>query len=130
MAIQFARVQRVSRSTGGNACCKGAYNSRTKIKDEKTNINVFIQYFIVILIFLIIINGSIVLSEYIEAYMIPEFNHYIMNYIFKNLLYKYENSIKDIELGKIITRLSIVPGSLKEFIADICTWILPRLFTK
>ena len=38
MAIQFARVQRVSRSTGGNACCKGAYNSRTKIKDEKTNI--------------------------------------------------------------------------------------------
>lgn len=38
MAIQFARAEYVSRSSGKNACCKGAYNSRTKIKDEKTNI--------------------------------------------------------------------------------------------
>lgn len=38
MAIQFGRVERVSRSSGGNACCKGAYNARTIIKDQKTNI--------------------------------------------------------------------------------------------
>lgn len=38
MAIQFARVAIVGRSTGGNACCKGAYNARTKVKDEKTNV--------------------------------------------------------------------------------------------
>ncbi len=38
MAIQFARAEYVGRSSGKNACCKGAYNSRTKIKDEKTNI--------------------------------------------------------------------------------------------
>jgi len=38
MAIQFARIEIVSRSTGGSACCKGAYNARTKIKDEKTNV--------------------------------------------------------------------------------------------
>ena len=38
MAIQFARVERVSRSSGKNACCKGAYNARTAIKDDKTNI--------------------------------------------------------------------------------------------
>ena len=38
MAIQFARVQRVSRSSGKNACCKGAYNARSIITDEKTNI--------------------------------------------------------------------------------------------
>ena len=36
MAIQFARIQIVSRKTGGNACCKGAYNARSKIVDEKT----------------------------------------------------------------------------------------------
>jgi len=38
MAIQFARIEIVSRSSGGNACCKGAYNARTKIKDEQTNV--------------------------------------------------------------------------------------------
>ena len=38
MAIQFARVQIVGRGSGGNACCKGAYNARSKITDEKTNI--------------------------------------------------------------------------------------------
>ena len=38
MAIQFARIEIVTRSSGGSACCKGAYNSRTKVKDEKTNV--------------------------------------------------------------------------------------------
>ena len=36
MAIQFARAEYVSRNKGKNACCKGAYNARTVIKDEKT----------------------------------------------------------------------------------------------
>lgn len=38
MAIQFARIEIVSRSKGDNACCKGAYNARTIIQDEFTNI--------------------------------------------------------------------------------------------
>ena len=36
MAIQFARVAIVNRGAGGNACCKGAYNARSKIVNEKT----------------------------------------------------------------------------------------------
>ena len=38
MAIQFARIEIVGRSSGGKACCKAAYNARTIIKDQKTNI--------------------------------------------------------------------------------------------
>lgn len=38
MAIQFARIEIVSRSNGGNACCKGAYNARAIVKDKKTSI--------------------------------------------------------------------------------------------
>ena len=38
MAIQFARAEYVSRNNGKNACCKGSYNARTIIRDEKTNI--------------------------------------------------------------------------------------------
>ena len=36
MAIQFARVAMIKRSSGANACRKGAYNARSKIVDEKT----------------------------------------------------------------------------------------------
>jgi hypothetical protein len=38
MAIQFARIEIVNRGAGGSACCKGAYNARSKINDIKTNI--------------------------------------------------------------------------------------------
>jgi hypothetical protein len=38
MAIEFARMQIVSRSAGGNACCKASYNARIKLKDERTNV--------------------------------------------------------------------------------------------
>lgn len=37
MAIQFARIEIVSRSTGGNTCLKAAYNARIVIKDERSN---------------------------------------------------------------------------------------------
>jgi ABC-type multidrug transport system fused ATPase/permease subunit len=105
------------------------YSNFFEVLNPKTPKNIFIKYFLIILVFLIIVNGSIVLTEHMEAYMIPEFNGYIIIYIFKNLLYKYENNIQDIELGKLITRLSVVPHSIKEFMTDICTWILPRLLT-
>ena len=38
MAIQFARIEIVGRSSNGNACCKGAYNARAIVKDNNTNI--------------------------------------------------------------------------------------------
>ncbi|MBW8309113.1 MAG: AAA family ATPase [Candidatus Paracaedibacteraceae bacterium] len=36
MAIQFARIEYVSRSSGGNACRKSAYNERSKVTCERT----------------------------------------------------------------------------------------------
>ncbi len=36
MAIQFARIEYVSRSMGGNACRKAAYNERSRITCERT----------------------------------------------------------------------------------------------
>ncbi|KJV55003.1 putative conjugative transfer protein TraA [Orientia chuto str. Dubai] len=35
MAIQFARF--LSRSKGGDSCCKAAYNARIFVKNEQTN---------------------------------------------------------------------------------------------
>ena len=38
MAIAFARPNYVGRSSGSNACCKTAYNARSIVKDQNTNI--------------------------------------------------------------------------------------------
>ena len=105
------------------------YSNFFEVLNKKKDINTFIKYFFLILVFLIIINGSITICEYIESYLIPEFNQYIINYIFKNLLLKYENNIKEIELGKVISRLNLIPDTLKEIISDTCAWIFPRFLT-
>lgn len=94
-----------------------------------TKIDVFIKYFSILAILLIIVNGSNCITSYIDSYIIPELNEFIINYIFKNLLIKYENNFTEIELGKVISRLSTIPAYLKDFISDICVWILPRLLT-
>jgi len=36
--ITIARIEIVGRSSGGSACCKGAYNARTIVKDANTNV--------------------------------------------------------------------------------------------
>ena len=105
------------------------YSNFFEILSTKTPPSVFLKYFIYIVVLLSVVNISNCSTTYIESFMIPELNGFIINYIFKNLLKKYENSITDIELGKIITRLSTVPQYLKEFITEFCIWIFPRILT-
>ena len=105
------------------------YSRFFNILNNKTKVDVFIKYFLIIVFFLIIVNGSNATTTYIESFMLPELNEYIINYIFKNLLLKHENKYEDTDLGKLITRLSTIPQHLKEFITNFCTWILPRILT-
>ena len=105
------------------------YSHFFNILNNKTKVDVFIKYFLLIVFFLIIVNGSNATTTYIESFMLPELNEYIINYIFKNLLLKHENKYEDTDLGKLITRLSTIPQHLKEFITNFCTWILPRILT-
>lgn len=105
------------------------YSNFFEILGKESKSDIFIKFFFIIVVFLIIVNTSNSITTYIESFMLPELNEHIINYIFKNLLKKYENSITDIELGKIITRLSVIPQHLKEFITTICIWVFPRLLT-
>lgn len=105
------------------------YSNFFEVLNNKTSASIFLKYFIYIVVLLSVVNISNCSTTYIESFMIPEFNGFIINYIFKNLLKKYENSITDIELGKIITRLSVIPQHLKEFITEFCIWIFPRILT-
>jgi ABC-type multidrug transport system fused ATPase/permease subunit len=78
---------------------------------------------------LLVINFSNFATALIEAELIPKLNGYLTNFIFSNLLKKYENSVTEIELGKITTRLSVIPNHLRDFVSDFCVWIFPRILT-
>lgn len=97
--------------------------------NKHPTVDVFIKYISLVIVIQIIVNASNSLTTYIESYAIPALNHYLINYIFKNLLRKYENSVTEIELGKITARLSTIPSFVKEFMTDFLVWIFPRLFT-
>jgi ABC-type multidrug transport system fused ATPase/permease subunit len=105
------------------------YGKFFDILDKNTDKSVYIKYIGLIVFIQIIVNISDNITSYINSIFIPNLNHYIINYIFKNLLRKYENSITEIELGKITTRLSTIPAYIKEFITDFFVWIFPRFFT-
>ena len=105
------------------------YSTFFSILDKNTDKSVYIKYISLIIVVQIIVNLSNNITSYIEAIFIPSLNHYIINYIFKNVLRKYENSITEIELGKITSRLSTIPNYIKEFITDFFVWVFPRIFT-
>jgi ABC-type multidrug transport system fused ATPase/permease subunit len=105
------------------------YSNFFQVLNEKTKSNIFTKYILLILIVQIIVNFSNCITTYIEAYFIPELNSYIINYIFKYILIKYENEVTDLEIGKIITRISTIPSYMKEFISDFLVWVFPRALT-
>jgi ABC-type multidrug transport system fused ATPase/permease subunit len=105
------------------------YSNFFNVLDKNTDRSVYIKYIGIIILIQIIVNASNNITSYIEAIFIPNLNHFIINYIFKNLLRKYENSVTEIELGKITTRMSTIPSYVKELINDFFVWIFPRLFT-
>ena len=105
------------------------YSHFFEVLKPSTPIKVFVYYFVLLVFFLAIINGANSITTYIESYMLPNINDFFLNYIFKNLLGKYENNIESIELGKLITRLSVVPQCLRDYIVTMCVWIIPRFLT-
>jgi len=96
---------------------------------KNSSINVFIKYIVIIIILQVIVYGSNCITVYQESYIIPEMNHFIINYIFENILKKYENSSEELEIAKIVTRLSLIPAHLKQFMVDFLVWIFPKIIT-
>jgi len=103
------------------------YSHFFSILNNKTKKEIFFKYFIVILFVFIIIYVAGFLTSWSENLIIPELNKYIITYIFKNILKKYNNNYEDIELGKLITKLTTIPQYLKEFASDVLIWVFPRL---
>jgi ABC-type multidrug transport system fused ATPase/permease subunit len=99
------------------------------LKNPRSNIefNQAIYSFIYIAITWMIIQTAMSMTGYIEAVVYPDIWVILRNYILKNILYRYENDYQDLELGKIITELNVIPGNFADFISIFVEYILPRI---
>ena len=103
------------------------FNSIKQVSGK--NIKVFFYFLQLIAIILIIVNVANYLTVHIEANLIPEWTGFIMDWIFQNTVEIYENKMTDIELGKMILDISVIPKTMRELITDIVTWVFPRFFS-
>jgi ABC-type multidrug transport system fused ATPase/permease subunit len=99
------------------------------LKNPRSNIefNKAIYSFVYIAITWMIIQTAMSMTGYIEAVVYPDIWVILRNYILKNILYRYENDYQDLELGKIITELNVIPGNFADFISIFVEYILPRI---
>lgn len=94
--------------------------------NEKTKSKTIIYFLVLIALLLIVVKVSDSIIHWVESIIIPKFNEYILNYIYTNLLIKYQNNYTDLELGKIVSRINTIPTILRELSTDITIWILPK----
>jgi len=90
---------------------------------------VFLYYFGLIFLLIIIVNISGVIDGLIESYLLPKWKGYYMDWIFKYMLQMYENKLTDVELGKLVVNMTILPRLSKDLIMDFVTWTLPRIIS-
>lgn len=90
---------------------------------------VFLYYFGLMFLLICTVNLSNIITNFIEAKILPEWKGYFMDWIFKHLLKIYENKMTDIELGKLIVDLIILPRLTKDIITETITWVLPRVLS-
>ncbi len=93
---------------------------------QNTSPKKIIQFLVMIAILLSIVKVSDGIIHHIESKLIPQFNEYILNYIYTNLLIKYQNNFTDLELGKIISRINTIPTIMRELSTDITIWVFPK----
>jgi ABC-type bacteriocin/lantibiotic exporter with double-glycine peptidase domain len=72
---------------------------------------------------------SQIISSKLETIIIPEFNKFVSNLLFKKILYFYENNYADLELGKILVRINSLPSIIRELTTDLFTWLVPKAIT-
>ena len=103
------------------------FNSIKQVSGQNTK--VFFYFLQLIAVMLVVVNVANYLTVHIESNLIPEWTGFIMDWIFQNTVEIYENKMTDIELGKMILDISVIPKTMREFITDLVTWVFPRFFS-
>lgn len=95
--------------------------------NQKTSPKTVLRFLLLIALLLLVVKISDAIIHYIESKMIPLFNEYILNYIYSNLLIKYQNNYSELELGKLISRINTIPTIMRELSTDITIWVFPKV---
>ncbi len=94
---------------------------------SKNKLSIIYKSFIYITITWIVIQSTFVLVGLLDSKITPDLWIKFRDYIVNNLYYKYENNYQDLELGKVSTELSTIPGNFIDFINLFFENILPRV---
>ncbi len=105
------------------------YSNFFEVLNQKTPMETYMRFFIYILVALVVIYTAYSSINILEIKIIPEIHGYMFNYIYKNLLIKYQDEFPDFELGKIISRVDNIPANFNNTLTTICKWILPQMLT-
>ena len=92
-----------------------------------TDIKHIYKYLIPVFVILLIVYTSYSIISYIDSLLIPKFNTYLLSYIYQNILYKHKNNYTDIELGKLSSKLSMLPSIIRELAINIFIMNLPKI---
>jgi ABC-type multidrug transport system fused ATPase/permease subunit len=99
------------------------------LSETKITPMLFVKYLSLITGSIVLTNTSKFIIAKLEEHITPALFGYIMTYVYKNLLLKYENSYTDIEVGKVLTVMLELPESVKKVVIDIAAFLLPKLMT-
>lgn len=104
-----------------------------KIFDNLNNIDLnkqkIIYLSLAVVILYVIENTSIILKEKIESYIIPEFNNNLRNMIFENIIKKLRVNFKDLDIGEVISRISLITVKWDEITGYIAGSLFPKTLT-
>ncbi len=95
------------------------------IKTDQRTIT-FIKYFVLLTTIITVTYSSASLQHYYESILLPEINAHYTNFIYKNIIRKYQNEYTDLDMGSIIGKMTSIPTVMREITSDIAAWILPR----
>ncbi len=94
---------------------------------SKTKINTIYRSLIYITLTWVVIQTTFYIVGWMDSKITPDIWVLFRDYIINNLYYRYENNYQDLELGKVSTELSTIPGNFIDFINLFFENILPRL---
>ncbi len=91
--------------------------SQLKPSTSKTQFDSILYSFFKIIGLWISIQAIASTTGFIESKVYPDVWEYMRNYVLKSILFRYQNHVQELELGKINTELGSIPGNFTEFLS-------------
>lgn len=86
----------------------------------------FIAYSFLLYMFLFL---SSILTNYCYNHLIPSIHSYCNDFIFEKLLNRLEHEFSSVDVGKLISRVVVIPDKIQDFLTSVFLFFFPRALT-